>query len=70
MNKYKLEIRESNGHMYHVFIRIDSPKIMIYIDSNNEILQDEPKLLAYLNRHFHSEKVSEYNRVNSRGCGC
>ena len=70
MDKYKVEIRESNGHVYKVYIRRDNPKVMIYIDPHNEILQDEDKLLKYLNRHFNSERVKEYNRVNSRGCNC
>jgi len=70
MKDYKLEIRESNGRVYNVYVRRDDPKIMIYIDPHNEILNDEKKLVAYLNRHFHQEKVKMYNILNSRGCNC
>jgi hypothetical protein len=70
MKDYKLEIRESNGRVYNVYIRRDEPKIMIYIDPHNEILNDEVKLLKYLNGHFHKEKVKAYNTLNAKGCNC
>jgi len=70
MDKYKLEIRETNGRVYNVYVRIDDPKIMIYIDPYSEIIKDEAKLLAYLDSHFHQEKVNQYNKANSKGCNC
>lgn len=69
MDKYKLEIELSDGKLFNVYTRKDCD-VMIYLESSNEMIQDETKLLKYLDGHFHREKVNEYNKVNSKGCNC